>query len=221
MFDPPQVAFSKNWQRDFNRSTMTLSGRVSDKDIRDSGTEAQAEPLEDFPRALHATKDTRSLRRPARTCFGLALPSSIWRSMLLSATFPGGARTYAVDAGEATFAIEVRDSLTGPVARPGRRSARSGRRTDLSSRLRQQSRRFRSLVRRLGKDCCTRADRTQVSLASRYGRDPQAIACRTRPRPRHRSRSLHSPPRAAPVTGASNRRPAHLGTIPDVAKGYP
>ena len=24
MFDPPQVAFAKNWQRDFNRSSMTL-----------------------------------------------------------------------------------------------------------------------------------------------------------------------------------------------------
>ncbi|HEU4497962.1 MAG TPA: DUF3313 domain-containing protein, partial [Sphingomicrobium sp.] len=29
MFDQPQVAFAKNWQRDFNRSAMTLSGRIS------------------------------------------------------------------------------------------------------------------------------------------------------------------------------------------------
>ena len=50
MFDPPQVAFAKNWQRDFNRSAMTLSGRVSDKDMRDTIEEAQASLSEIFPK---------------------------------------------------------------------------------------------------------------------------------------------------------------------------
>ena len=42
MFDKPEVAFAKNWQRDFNRSAMTLSGRISDKDVRDAVTQAEA-----------------------------------------------------------------------------------------------------------------------------------------------------------------------------------
>ena len=49
MFDQPQVAFAKNWQRDFNRSAMTLSGRISDKDVHDAVSQAESSLTKIFP----------------------------------------------------------------------------------------------------------------------------------------------------------------------------
>ena len=129
-----------------------------------------------FPSAS-PTKDIRSLPRPAPTCCGSALPSSIWRSTLRNATSPDGSRTYAVDAGEATFAIEVRDSLTGQLLGRAvdRREAGEGPtyRRNYSSNLAD----FEALF----DDWARIAARGLTELKSvspvRYGRDPQAIAC--------------------------------------------
>jgi hypothetical protein len=112
MFDPPQVAFAKNWQRDFNRSTISLSGRVSDKDMRDTIEEGQASLSQIFPRRF--TKEgfqVVSQAGPDVLRVGVAIVNLEINAP--ERNMPGRSRTYAVDAGEATFAIEVRDSLTG------------------------------------------------------------------------------------------------------------
>src|SRR5207342_2939998 len=36
MIEPTEVAFAKDWQRDYNRSNRSLSSRVSDKDVQDT-----------------------------------------------------------------------------------------------------------------------------------------------------------------------------------------
>ena len=111
-----------------------------------------------FPSASRK-KDIRSLRRPAPTCFGLALPIVNLEVNAPERDIPGRSRTYAVDAGEATFAIEVRDSLTGQLLGRAvdRREAGEGPtyRRNYSSNLAD----FEALFDDLGKDCCTRADR--------------------------------------------------------------
>src|SRR6478735_2934627 len=38
ILEPTEIAFAKNWQRDYNRSTRNLSSRVSDADIQDAIT---------------------------------------------------------------------------------------------------------------------------------------------------------------------------------------
>src|SRR6478736_6971568 len=36
MLDPAEVAFEKNWQRDYNRSTRSLSSKVSEGDVQEA-----------------------------------------------------------------------------------------------------------------------------------------------------------------------------------------
>ncbi len=112
MFDPPQVAFSKNWQRDYNRTSMTLSGRVSDKDVRDAVTQGEASLAKIFPeRFTH--EGYQVVTEPGTDVLRLGVAIVNLEVNAPERDVPGRSRTYAVDAGEATFAIEARDSLTG------------------------------------------------------------------------------------------------------------
>jgi hypothetical protein len=112
MFDKPEVAFAKNWQRDFNRSAMTLSGRISDKDVRDTVTEAEGSLAKIFPeRFTHEGYQVVAEPGPDVLRLGVAIVNLEVNAP--ERDIPGRSRTYAVDAGEATFAIEARDSLTG------------------------------------------------------------------------------------------------------------
>jgi hypothetical protein len=112
MFDPPQVAFAKNWQRDFNRSAMTLSGRISDKDVRDTVTQAEASLTRIFPERF-TREGYQVVSEPGPDVLRLGVAIINLEINAPERDVPGRSRTYAVDAGEATFAIEVRDSLTG------------------------------------------------------------------------------------------------------------
>lgn len=112
MFDKPEVAFAKNWQRDFNRSAMTLSGRISDKDVRDAVTQAEASLSQIFPQRF--TEDGfQVVTEPGPDVLRLGVAIVNLEVNAPERDIPGRSRTYAVDAGEATFAIEARDSLTG------------------------------------------------------------------------------------------------------------
>jgi hypothetical protein len=112
MFDMPEVAFSKNWQRDYNRSTMTLSGRVSDKDMQEAVEGAKQSLSKIFPeRFTH--EGYQVVTAPGPDVLRLSLAVIDLQVNAPERDLPGRSRTYAVDAGEATFAIEARDSLTG------------------------------------------------------------------------------------------------------------
>ena len=112
MFDAPEVAFSKNWQRDFNRSTMTLSGRVSDKDIREAVDGAKASLSKIFPDRF-AQEGYQVASEPGPDVLRLSLAIIDLEVNAPDQNVPAMSRSYSVDAGEATFAIEARDSLTG------------------------------------------------------------------------------------------------------------
>jgi hypothetical protein len=112
MFDKPEVAFSKNWQRDFNRSAMTLSGRVSDKDVRDTITEGEASLSKIFPERF-TEEGWQVVTEPGPDVLRIGVAIVNLEVNAPERDIPGRSRTYAVDAGEATFAIEARDSLSG------------------------------------------------------------------------------------------------------------
>ena len=112
MLDPTEIAFEKNWQRDYNRSTSTLSGRVSDRDIQDA-----------IRRAIVAAND---IFEDAWTEGGYTVVSEPGPDVLrvrpgvlnIEVNAPdvmtaGRSRSFAPEAGEATYFVEVRDSLTG------------------------------------------------------------------------------------------------------------
>ncbi|MCF2515230.1 DUF3313 domain-containing protein [Sphingomonas sp. G124] len=110
MLDPAQVAFEKNWARDYNSSTMTLGGRVTDSEVQKAIADAQAGLNKIFAETF-AKQGYVVATAPgpdvARVTFGV---------IDLAVTAPdvgiGMGDTFAVDAGEATFVIEVRDSIT-------------------------------------------------------------------------------------------------------------
>ena len=112
MFDAPEVAFSKNWQRDYNRSTMTLSGRVSDKDMLEAVDGAKQSLAKIFPERF-TQQGYQVVTAPGPDVLRLSLAVINLEVNAPERDLPGRSRTYAVDAGEATFAIEARDSLTG------------------------------------------------------------------------------------------------------------
>jgi hypothetical protein len=111
MFDPPQVAFAKNWQRDYNRSTHSLSGRVSDADMLKAVEEAKKSVSKIFPERF-TQEGYQVVSEPGPDVLRLSLAVVDLTVNAPDTMEPGRTSSYAVDAGEATFGVEARDSLT-------------------------------------------------------------------------------------------------------------
>lgn len=108
--DPAQVAFQKNWERDFNRSTMSLGGRVTDRDVQRAIAEAQVD-LDSIFAETFAKQGYQVV-----TTAGPDVVRISFAVVDLTVTAPevriGRGNSFSVEAGEATFVIEARDSLT-------------------------------------------------------------------------------------------------------------
>jgi hypothetical protein len=112
MLDPTEISFEKNWRRDYNQQGMGVSRDISEKDVKKAITEGVAAAGNIF--AEEFTKGGY----PVVTEPG---PDVLWlRTGVLDVrvsapdTFEAGRTyTFANDAGEATYFVEVRDSLTG------------------------------------------------------------------------------------------------------------
>jgi hypothetical protein len=113
MLDPTEIAFQRNWQRNFNSRTVRgLSGRITDSDIEqmvnDGGKAAtdiftQAFNTGGFPVVADPGPDVLRVRTAV---------------VNLTVTSPdrmtaGRSRTYSGEAGTATLVIEARDSVSG------------------------------------------------------------------------------------------------------------
>lgn len=112
LLDDPQVAFRKNWQRDYNRSSVSLSGSVSDSDVRemlDAGREMLDESFRKaFARAgyeLASQAGADTLRVTVNVIDLNVVAPDVGMSPRM--------RTYSREAGNATIVVEVRDSLSG------------------------------------------------------------------------------------------------------------
>ena len=110
MLDPSEVAFQKDWEQNYNAQTISLSNRVTDGDVQKGIAEAEAALNKIFSETF--TKEgyqivTAPGPNVARVSIGV---------IDLSVTAPdvgtGFGMNYAVDAGEATLVVEVRDSVT-------------------------------------------------------------------------------------------------------------
>jgi hypothetical protein len=112
MIDPTEIAFHKDWKRDYNGTHKGLSGRVSDADMQKVITEGGQVATGIFTDAF--TKGGY----PVVTAPGedvLRVRTGIVNVMVSAPDIPtaGRSRTYAGEAGQATMVIEVRDSMTG------------------------------------------------------------------------------------------------------------
>lgn len=108
--DPAQVAFQKNWARDYNSSTMTLGGRVTDRDVQKAIADAQS----DLDKIFAETFAKQGYQIVTATGPDVARITFAVIDLEVSAPDVGVGRgaSFSVEAGEATFVIEVRDSVT-------------------------------------------------------------------------------------------------------------
>ena len=147
MLDPTEVSFHKNWRRDHNRSSSRVTNDVSEKDVQKVVSQgvaaandlfAEAFAVGGYPITTDAGDDVVRVRTGVID-IRVAAPD----------TFEAGrSYTFTDEAGEATYFVELRDSVTGALL--GRAADRDlagdttvGRRSRMTNRTD-----FRRLVKR-------------------------------------------------------------------------
>jgi len=113
MLAPTEVAFRKNWQRNFNSSAVGLGGRISDSDASKIADQARTGFEAIFAKA-YSDAGYQVVTSPGPDV--LRLNTGVLNLSIDAPDVGASAlRTYSAEAGEATVVIEVRDSLTNAV----------------------------------------------------------------------------------------------------------
>ncbi|MFZ0266004.1 DUF3313 family protein [Caulobacter sp.] len=112
ILDPTEIAFEKNWQRDYNSASRPSDMQVTDKDIQrmaDEGRKSAGQILEKaytaggYPVVTEPAPDVLRVRT--------SLIDIVVRAPDVAGAM--NVRTYSRDAGEITLVMEARDSVTG------------------------------------------------------------------------------------------------------------
>ena len=112
MIQPTEVAFHKDWRKDYNSSRRDLAGRVSESDVQQAVTQGIAAATDIF------TTEWRNSGYEIATAPGPDVLTVRTGVLNISVTAPDqqvGRRSFAFsnEAGFATLFVEVRDSQTG------------------------------------------------------------------------------------------------------------
>ena len=109
--DRPEVAFHKNWQRDYNRDTRSLSSRVSDADVQGVISKA-VDAADDIFRQAWSKGGYTVVEQPGPDV--LRVKTGVL-NIRVSAPDRSTTRmmSFSNEAGTATLFVEARDSLTG------------------------------------------------------------------------------------------------------------
>lgn len=111
IIDAPQVEFRKNWQRDQNRSASSLNTRITSSDV-ERIREAMSEGFEQILAADFARAGWDIVIEPGPDVLRLTPVLMNVDVTAPDAMTAGRTRSYTVQAGEATVALEVRDAET-------------------------------------------------------------------------------------------------------------
>lgn len=112
IIEPTEVAFRKNWQRDYNRSNTTLSARISDDEMQkviSKGVEAAHDIFaQAWTKAGYAVVDTPGpdVLRVKTGVLNITVNAPDTQTA-------GRVYSFAREAGQATLFVEARDSTTG------------------------------------------------------------------------------------------------------------
>lgn len=111
---PTQIAFKKNWQRDYNSTTRGLGARVTDEMVERTIADGGKAASEIFAKAF-ADGGYSIVTEPGADV--LLIRTAV---INLSITAPdtrsaGRSRTYAGEAGSATLVVEAVDSVSGAI----------------------------------------------------------------------------------------------------------
>ena len=112
LVEPTEVAFAKNWQRDYNRSTSSLSSRISDSDIQSAISDGVKAANDIFTDAW--TKGGfQVVTQPGPDV--LRVKTGVVNISVNAPDTMSAGRSYSFssEAGRATLFVEARDSLTG------------------------------------------------------------------------------------------------------------
>ncbi len=112
MLDPTEIAFQKDWKRNYNNSSASMSNRLTDKDLERMANEGRKGAGEILQKAYAAggypvvTDPGPDVLRVRTALVDITVSAPDTNS-------PANVRTYTRDAGGATLVVEVRDSMTG------------------------------------------------------------------------------------------------------------
>ena len=110
--DQPEVAFHKNWQRDYNRSSGSLSTRVSEREVQNAVGKGITAATEIFAQAF--TKGGYTLvNAPGPDVLRVHVGIMNIRVSAPDRQTAGRSHSFANEAGSATLFVEARDSVTG------------------------------------------------------------------------------------------------------------
>lgn len=112
MFDTPEVAFKKNWQRDYNSDIRGTDRRIGDDDAQKILNAARSGITEVFNKAF-AAGGVQIVTGPGPDVVRLRTSVVNLDVVAPDLMTAGRSRTFSREAGSATLVIEVRDSLTG------------------------------------------------------------------------------------------------------------
>jgi hypothetical protein len=135
--DTPEVAFQKDWLRDYNRSSMSLGNRMSEADAAKILERARTGFEEIFTKA-YAEAGYQVVTTPGPDVLRLRTGVVNLRISAPEQMTAGRSISFAADAGQATLVLEARDSMSGALlgrALDSRLAGDStrGRRTSISN----------------------------------------------------------------------------------------
>ena len=110
MVDPTEVSFAKDWQREYNRSTMSLSSRVTDKEMEDAISRA-VKAADDIFASAWTKGGYAIVTAPGPDV--MRVKTGVVNVSVTAPDLPTAGRSYSVsaDAGSATLFVEARDSM--------------------------------------------------------------------------------------------------------------
>jgi len=112
MIDPTEVAFEKNWARDYNRDSRSLDRKISDADVEKAVQKGAVAATDIFAKAFakagypSATEAGPDVLRVRTAIVNIRVNAPDIQTAGRSSSFAG-------EAGQASMVIEVRDSETG------------------------------------------------------------------------------------------------------------
>lgn len=114
MLDPVEIAFQKDWRRDYNRSKVGVSERVTERELQDVIADAQKGADGIFAKGI-SQAGYPVVTEPGPDVLRLRI-AVINVEVTAPDTFTSArSYTFAEDAGQATFVVEARDSMTGAI----------------------------------------------------------------------------------------------------------
>lgn len=112
MFDTPEVAFKKNWLRDYNNSTRSTQQRISEEDAQKALDAARTGLTEIFTK-VYTDGGYQVVTSPGPDVLRVQTAVVNLDIVAPDTMSAGRSRTFSSEAGSATLVVEARDSTSG------------------------------------------------------------------------------------------------------------